>query len=127
MSTKWILWRPEKPISHLPRRLVGLSMVLGTALWLPMSLTRFQFGVLQFLALSFIALGLYHLFSSGLINVFRSAFVLTLGIGIQLVASEILTFGEFLAFWPLALITFGSIVLIIDAYEDRKYKRYRHA
>ena len=127
MSNKLVTQHHSQPISDLPRRFVGLGMALGTGLWVPLSLTMFEFGLLDFLALSLIALGLYELFSTGLVSVLRSAVPLTLGIGLQLLAFELITFSEFLLYWPLAFITFGVIVLVTDVYEDRRYNRYRHA
>ena len=74
----------------------------------------------------FIGIGVYELFSSGLVNVFRSAFLITLGVGLQLLAFDFLSIGEWLTYWPLSLITFGVIVLLADALEERKGNRYRH-
>lgn len=115
------------PTSHLPRRLLGAAIGVGVLWWLPFSLTAFEWSMLQGLAIMFIALGLYDLLSSRLINVFRSAFLLTLGIGLQLLALELVSFGEFLTYWPLAVVTFGLLVIIADAIEDRRPRRYRQA
>lgn len=114
-------------IPHLPRRIVGVGMVLVLFAWLPRPLIEFEFAVLQAIALLFIGIGLYELFSSGLVNIFRSAFLITLGVGIQLLVLDIISFAEWLTYWPMALITFGIVVLLADAIEARKYQRYRHA
>ena len=116
----------EALFPHLPRRLLGVVMVVALAVWLPTPLAEFEFAFIQVLALIFIGIGLYELVSSGLVNVLRCAFLITLGVGLQLLALDLITFGELLAVWPLALITFGLIVLLADAIEERKFDRYRH-
>lgn len=108
------------------RRIVGGSMIVGVALWIPKPLTEFEFALVQLLALVFILIGVYELLSSGLLNVFRAAFVLTLGIGLQLLALELVSFGELLALWPLSFITFGIVILLADIVEERYYPRRRY-
>ena len=117
----------DEPISHLPRRSLGVLMVVALGSWLPTPLASFEFAFIQVLALVLIAIGVYELLSSGLVKVVRCAFVITLAVGLQLLALDIITFGELLMYWPLALITFGVIVLLADAIEERKFRRYRHA
>ncbi len=92
---------PARPSSHVFRRVIGGLTCVGAILWIPVALPSFQW-MLQGLAVIFVTLGLYDLLERRLVSVVRNAFFLTLGIGLERLARELASFGEFLTYSPLA-------------------------
>ena len=74
----------------------------------------------QVFALGVFVLGLHFLANASL---FVGAALVTLGIGLQLVLIGWLTTMELLALWPLSLIIYGLLIVLIDTMDHRYYRR----
>lgn len=104
------------------RRSVGGGLFVVGVAWVPSSVVVSDATVAHLVPLALIGYGLYDLFSSGFLHLFRPAVLITLGIGVQLVTLNVLTPWELLVLWPLGLITFGAIVLISSMLDARSHR-----
>lgn len=100
---------------QLPGHLLGVVSVLLLAQ------LSFGIGLLQFLALGLIVIGL-HWTERG--SVLGGAVAVTLGIGLQLLILGWVSVTELLALWPLSLIVYGLVVFLIERAE-LQYNRKR--
>lgn len=90
-------------------------LVLPALLLIPVDL-----AISQVLALVILAFGLHFLAKASL---FVGAALVTLGIGVQLVLIGWLTTMELLALWPLSLIIYGLLIVVVDTVDHRYYRR----
>jgi hypothetical protein len=91
----------------------------------PASAWAVQEAIFSLLGLTFVFMGLYDLYTSNFYRVIRPAGFITAGVGIVLVALNIIQFWELIVLWPLAFVLFGTISLLsgILADWDETYMR----
>lgn len=101
------------------QQFVAIGLFVAGSAWIPSSALLLSVTWTHLLPLFVIGLGLYDLFNSGFLRVTRPAVIITLGVGLQLVAVGVVTPMELLVLWPLSVVTFGVLVLV-SSYLDAK-------
>lgn len=97
---------------------LGSGLLVIALAWLPASFVQFEFGLLHLIPLLLITTGCYILIVSRFAHVIIPAVLITLGVGTQAVMVGLMSPMELIAIWPLALITFGLIVILSTFIDD---------
>jgi hypothetical protein len=100
------------------RRYTGVVTFVAGAAAVPASAWAVQQAIFSLLGLTFITIGLYDLYTSNFYRVIRPAGFITAGVGVVLVALDVIHFWELIILWPLAFILFGTISLVTGILAD---------
>lgn len=77
------------------------------------------------LAIGLVLVGLYRVVASDFLALGSGAALITGGVGLGLLATNLATATELLALWPIALILYGTLVLFGDLLERKFVPRKR--
>jgi len=94
------------------RQYLGVATFAGGLLIIPLSASVVQLTVWSLLGLTLVSIGLYDLYMSSFYRVIRPVGVMTIGVGIMLVALGVVELWELFVLWPMAFILFGTLSLL---------------
>lgn len=104
------------------QRYVGIGLFFGSSLAISASVFILEKTIFFFVGVAIVIHGLYELYTSRFYDIIRAGGLITLGIGIQLVALEVVQLWQLILLWPLAFMIFGTITLLSAIFADRHHQ-----